>query len=326
MSLISVIMLTYNRERLVSRAIDSVLAQTFSDFELIIVDNGSTDQSGLIADEYAVRDSRIRVFHRKRGNIGNGRNVGLEAATGEYIAFIDDDDWCESDYLEFLYSLCSDNGADIAICGTNIRWQDGQSSIYGIADKPLIMDAEAAIIELLWRKRFNNGFPTKLFKQKIFQSLRFADSGRYDDVHVMYKALANAGRIISFGLPKYNVTRHDGNNSAATTRHGMITSEYLAEYRTVYHDRANWLCEHFPRNDTYWRYFVWSFQISMVEKIVKYGLQDCGTHLTEMRRELAEHYNEFLQCEYTLDFEKRWITQLITPVSQTMRKVQEEKI
>ncbi|MDR1532880.1 MAG: glycosyltransferase [Clostridiales bacterium] len=83
---ISVIMLTYNRETVVSRAVESVLAQTFRGFEFIIVDNGSTDSSGTIAGEYAARDPRIHVIHRERGNIGSGRNVGLDAARGEYIA------------------------------------------------------------------------------------------------------------------------------------------------------------------------------------------------------------------------------------------------
>lgn len=83
--MISVIMLTYNREALVGRAIESILAQSLRNFEFIIIDNGSTDNSGKIADEYAVRDNRIRVFHKARGNIGFGRNVGLSAARGDYI-------------------------------------------------------------------------------------------------------------------------------------------------------------------------------------------------------------------------------------------------
>ena len=80
---ISIIMLTYNREKFVSRAIDSMLAQTFGEFEYIIVDNGSSDRSGAIADEYEARDSRIKVIHRERGNIGSGRNAGLDAARVE---------------------------------------------------------------------------------------------------------------------------------------------------------------------------------------------------------------------------------------------------
>ena len=115
--MISVIMLTYNREKLVGRAIECILAQTYRDFEFIIVDNGSSDRSGAVADEYAAKDSRIRVIHRERGNIGSGRNAGLDAAKGEYIAFIDDDDTCTPDFLQFLYDLAFENNADISICG-----------------------------------------------------------------------------------------------------------------------------------------------------------------------------------------------------------------
>ena len=111
--MISVIMLTYNREALVPRAIESILKQTYRAFEYIIVDNGSADRSGQIADEYAARDNRIRVIHRQRGNIGAGRNTGLDAAKGEYITFIDDDDWAEPDFLEFLLNLLEETKADV---------------------------------------------------------------------------------------------------------------------------------------------------------------------------------------------------------------------
>ena len=139
--MISVIMLTYNREALVSRAIESILAQTYRDFEFLIVDNGSTDRSGRIAEEYAAGDERIRVIHRERGNIGSGRNAGLDAAKGDYIAFIDDDDWAEPDFLEFLLALLEENGADVAICGAADK----------IFDEKKVMTAEEALIELMWR-------------------------------------------------------------------------------------------------------------------------------------------------------------------------------
>lgn len=115
--MISVIMLTYNREKLVSRAIESILDQTEKNFEFIIVDNGSTDSSGKIADDYAKKDKRIKVIHRKKGNIGAGRNTGLDASIGEYVTFIDDDDYAEPDFLEFLYKLSMESNADVSICG-----------------------------------------------------------------------------------------------------------------------------------------------------------------------------------------------------------------
>ncbi|MDR1377853.1 MAG: glycosyltransferase [Synergistaceae bacterium] len=308
--MISVIMLTYNRETFVARAIESVSAQTFRDFEFIIVDNGSTDRSGAIADEYAAKDERVRVIHRARGNIGSGRNTGLDAVRGEWVTFVDDDDTCEPDFLEFLLNLAETYDADVAVCGA-AKLENGQSTLVGVADEPIVMNAETAIVELLWRKRYNNGFPTKLFKRSVFADLMFPETGIYDDIYLMYKMLSNANKVVSFGLPKYNVARHENNNSAATTKHGMVTAAYLDAYRAVYRERTIWLCERFPENSAYWWYFDWSFLISMVEKIIKYNLPDCETHLAEMRHELNGHQEEFIDCRWSLDFEKEWMVKYV---------------
>lgn len=301
---ISVIMLTYNREEFVSRAIESVLVQTYTNFEYIIVDNGSSDRSGEIADDYARKDSRIRVIHRERGNIGSGRNAGLDVANGEYIAFIDDDDWCEPDFLEFLYKLVVEEKADIANCGAE-KEELGSTFKIGIAKK-VVLDSESAVIDLMWRKRFNNGFPTKLFHHSLFEELRFPNQGRYDDIYLMYKVLADAKRIVSFGLTKYHILRHDNNNSAATTKDGLTTPQYLADYRQAYRERTIWLAERFPDKAPMWWYFDWSFQLSMVNKIISNNLLDCKVHLEQMLYDLRVHYDEFYNCQWIMDFEKDW--------------------
>lgn len=301
---ISVVMLTYNREKLVGSMIECILAQTFHDFEFIVVDNGSTDRSGAIADAYAMKDSRIRVIHRERGNIGSGRNAGLDAAKGEYIVFVDDDDSCEPDFLEFLYNLVVENKADVAICGV-YKAQKSKGASVGFTEQ-LVMDAKEAVVELMWRKRYNNGFPTKLFKYCLFKGLRFPETGRYDDIHLMYKVLAGADKIAYHGLPKYNVYRHEGNNSLATTKDRMITPEYLSDYRTAYRERTEWLCKHFPDEADYWWYFDFSFQISMVNKIIANELEGCENHLLEMQHELYENSKTFLNCPYILDYERKW--------------------
>lgn len=301
---ITIIMLTYNRELLVARAIESILAQSFTDFEYIIVDNGSSDRSGVIAEEYAKKDSRIRVIHCERGNIGSGRNIGLDLARGKFIAFIDDDDWCEPDFLEFLYLLTVENDADIAVCGAE-KEEQGVLMQIGI-DKKVILDSEGAVVDLMWRKRFNNGFPTKLFCNSLFEELRFPNQGRYDDIYLMYKILADAKRIVSFGLPKYHVTRHGNNNSVATTKDGKITSQYLDDYRQAYRERTIWLAKRFPNKVAMWWYFDWSFLLSMVNKITSNNLTDCEFYLEQMLFELRTHRDVFYNCPWIMDFEKEW--------------------
>ena len=221
---ISVIMLTYNRENLVSGMIKDILAQDFKDFEYIIVDNGSIDRSGKIADEYAKKDNRIKVIHRKQGNIGSGRNIGLDAAIGEYIAFVDDDDSCKPDFLKFLYLLAHENDADVSICGAT--WSEH--------DEKLILSPEKSIEILLWRKKYNVAFPTKLIKRSLFEENRFIETGKYDDIYLMPRILASANKIVYHGLSKYHFNRHDNNNSAWTQNHKLLEHEILQEYLDVY--------------------------------------------------------------------------------------------
>ena len=299
--MISVIMLTYNREKLVSRAIESILSQTYRDFEYIIVDNGSIDKSGVIADTYAARDPRIRVIHRERGNIGAGRNTGLDAAQGEYIAFIDDDDWAEPDFLEFLISLLEENAADVAICGAADK----------AFDEKKIMTAEESLIELMWRKKYNMAFPTKLFRRELMENLRFPEDGAYDDIALMYKLLAGAKRVVYHGLPKYTFYRHDGNNSAWTTNHALLDRETLGEYLGAYRMRTEWLGGLFPEWAAAWRYFEWSFMLSMVEKITRLELADCYPLRDRLAAELQSHRAEFLNAPETMDFERVWMAEYV---------------
>lgn len=299
--MISVMMLTYNRETLVARAIESILAQTYRDFEFVIVDNGSTDRSGAIVGEYASRDTRIRVIHRERGNIGAGRNTALDAAKGEYLTFIDDDDWAEPDFLEFLVALIEETNADVAICGATDR----------VYDEKKVMSAEEALIELMWRKKYNMAFPTKLFRRELMETLRFPEDGAYDDIALMYRLLAEADRVAYHGLAKYTFYRHPGNNSAWTTNHSLLTPETLEEYLHTYRVRTEWLSDRFPNSAATFQYFEWSFMISMVEKIRRLGLPGCQQQLDAMCAELLTHYTEFAQSPLCQDFERMWLEQYV---------------
>jgi len=299
---ISVIMLTYNREALVGRAIESILSQTFTDFEYLIIDNGSTDRSGAIADEYAAKDSRIRVIRCERGNIGSGRNTGLDAARGEYIAFIDDDDWCEPDFLEFLYNLAIDNDANVSICGAMDK----------VFDEKYVYSPEEAMITLLWRRFFNVQFPTKLIRRELFDGTRFSKDAKYDDIELMPRILAGAKRVVYHGLPKYTFYRHEYNNSAWTTNHSLLTSETLDEYLKVYRERTAWLNNLFPSNTAAWQYFEWSFMISMLEKVTRLNLVDCTVIANTLQFRLAKYQEEFLNSPYIHEFEKKWVYMYVT--------------
>lgn len=299
---ISVIMLTYNRENMVSHMIECILNQTFKNFEFVIINNGSSDKSGEIAEEYAKKDSRIKVVHLTTSNISRGRNVGLDNASGKYIAFVDDDDECDNDFLEFLYNLITENAADVAICGTSLKY----------FDEKLIMNNEEAIETLLWRKYYNVGFPTKLIKKELYENNRFLEQTKYDDIYLAPKILAEAKKTVYYGLPKYIVNRHENNNSAWTQNHKLLDKATLKEYLEVYKNRTSYLCEKFPAKKATWEYFNWSFMISMVEKVIRLELQNCEEELEYMKKELTTNKEKFLSCPEILDFEIEWVKEYIS--------------
>jgi len=184
-------------------------------------------------------------------------------------------------------------------------------SICGAADKVFdekkVMTAEEALIELLWRKKYNMAFPAKLFRRELMDDLRFPEDGAYDDIALMYKLLAGARRVAYHGLPKYTFYRHENNNSAWTTNHSLLTPETLDEYLKAYRTRTEWLCKRFPDHMATWQYFEWSFMISMVEKINRIGLKDCEKQRYQMETELWTHREAFISMPEIQDFEKKWM-------------------
>lgn len=303
--MISVLMMTYNRENMVSCAIESVLAQTYKDFEYVIVDHGSTDRSGDIAEEYAKKDGRIRVIHSEPGTIGQGRNIAIEAARGDYITYIDDDDTFEPDILEFLLNLILDNDADISICGTS------EKSSY---EDKLVMTAEDALIEMMWRKKYTIRCSAKMFKSGIVKKYKYPESSKFDDIAVNYKIFADADRVAYHGLPKYNICRHEGNESSWTKNPQLLNAEILDEYLDAYNTRTEYLSARFPNSSAAFEYFRWSFMISMVEKINRFNITGCQNQLEYMMSVLKEHSDTFLNYPEIQPFEREWMERYIYKV------------
>lgn len=123
---ISVIVPVYNTEKYLRRCIDSILAQTFTDFELLLIDDGSKDSSGAICDEYAAKESRVRVFHKDNGGVSSARNMGLDNAKGEWISFVDSDDWVDYTFLELVILEATKYKADVVFCDSIFEFSNKQ--------------------------------------------------------------------------------------------------------------------------------------------------------------------------------------------------------
>ena len=168
---ISVIVPVYNTEQYLPRCIDSILAQTFTDFELLLIDDGSKDNSGKICDEYAAKDSRVRVFHKENGGVSSARNLGLDQAQGEWITFVDSDDWVtECAFNIFNQNICTD-----FIITSHITLKDNQYSEIVITKTDCKIDKEE--IYLFIKNNINTNIIktpwAKFFKRSNILNLRF---------------------------------------------------------------------------------------------------------------------------------------------------------
>jgi len=198
---VSILVPVYNSERYLKRCIDSILAQTFKEFELILMDDGSTDKSAEICDLYAGYDNRIRVFHNKNEGVGATRNLLLNNARGNYISFVDSDDFIEPEMIEVLLSNLHEYDADISICGTNIVGKSKQSKLKA---ECRVLSKKQAIFELIDNRNVTHSVWDKLYKAKLFEDIRFAEIPAFEDMLTIYKLLEKCDKVVLDSRKLYN--------------------------------------------------------------------------------------------------------------------------
>ena len=176
---ISIIVPVYNVENYIEECLESVIHQTFRDLEIILIDDGSTDKSGEICDEYARKDARIHVIHQKNSGLSFARNVGIDRATGDYLMFVDSDDYVTNDFCEALYKKAVNSNADIVI-GQYIRIENGQL-INGINNIKEGMVSGRDALLMLVGKKLNYTVWDKLYKRRVFDHIRFPNGKNYED-------------------------------------------------------------------------------------------------------------------------------------------------
>ena len=147
--LISVIVPVYNVERYIEKCITSIISQTYTNLEIIVVDDGSTDKSGLLCDEWQAKDSRIKTIHKVNGGLSSARNTGMNIAQGKYIAFIDSDDYIDNTMVEQLWINIKDSNAQIAICNRYYKFENEKCLLrFPYNGKKMCMNSEEAILQM----------------------------------------------------------------------------------------------------------------------------------------------------------------------------------
>lgn len=211
--MISVIIPVYNVEQYLDRCIKSILKQTYDNLEIILVNDGSKDSSGEICDYYKRNNNNVKVLHQENRGLSEARNAGLSIAQGEFIGFVDSDDYVEADMYEYLFDAIIESNSDIAV-GKFIDCYNGikkERKLENSEDKKIVLDSKEAIESLLCGEHnITSHMCNKLFRKELFNNLRFAPGKLYEDSFIIVELLIRAKCLVSCSKEVYYYDHREG--------------------------------------------------------------------------------------------------------------------
>ena len=252
--LISVIVPVYNVEKYLEKCVSSIVNQTYKNLEIMLVDDGSTDSSGKMCDEFAKKDDRIKVIHKPNGGLSDARNSALKIAKGDYIGFVDSDDYIADDMFETLCDLMEDNNSDISIVSF---YEIYNNKLIGVRDSKELenMTKLEAMKELLIDSKIQSYAWNKLFKRELFDGLEFPTGKNFEDIATTLLLFERANKVTLLEEPKYYYLRRD--DSIVGVRNYKTYTDYLE----VIYDKYLYLKGKYPEIEEYNAY---NYLINMI--------------------------------------------------------------
>ena len=293
--LVSVIIPVYNVSRYLPQCFDSVISQTYRNLEIIVIDDGSTDDSGIICDQYAEKDDRIHVIHTDNRGLASARNLGLENARGEYISFIDSDDWIEPHAIDTLLKTANMEEADIV----NARYCTeyvGRTVHRPIGEKDSHTYIGQDIFSAFAEGKFGNVVWNKLYRLECFRDIRFPDGNNYEDVAIVWKImknLAESGGVIttiSDELIHYRVRKSSISHTCTFKNVVDSWNAYIAKYEALPDCQDKLLAECFVPISLMWRNFC------------EYSIEDkaeAQKAIQEMHSFSKKNFNKVIKGDYS---------------------------
>lgn len=217
--LISIIVPVYKVEAFLPRCVDSILSQTYSNIEVILVDDGSPDRCGQICDDYASRDVRVKVIHKPNGGLSSARNAGIEIASGEYITFVDSDDWVDIDSYERLYGLIEKYDTQMACAGRYDAQESGEETPGLCPEKEEAVSGEELASRIFRWENIDTAAWDKIYHRSLFSEIRYPVGVIGEDLPVSYRLALKAGKCALGNFSFYHYYH----------RQGSITTSKISE-------------------------------------------------------------------------------------------------
>lgn len=265
---VSIIVPVYNVKPYLEKCITSILIQSYQDFELILVDDGSTDGCSKMCDIYAEQNNKIKVIHKINGGLSSARNAGIEVAQGKYLSFIDSDDYIAEDMIELLVNQLEKEKADISICGI-FHCYSGKNPE---KSKPWyrVLNSEEAIEIAFEGKIFSVNAVNKLYKKEIFNSIRYPEGKATEDAFVIVDVFSRANRIVATSEQKYFYFHREGSITTVKTASNCFDciEAYERNYKIIKNKYPN--IEYIAKSNLCWSYFYALDRLLRAEDEKKY--------------------------------------------------------
>ncbi len=297
MDLISVIVPVYNVESYLQKCLDSIIDQTYSNLEIIIIDDGSKDRSGEICDYYKNIDSRIKVVHKQNGGLSDARNIGIDISVGEYICFVDSDDYLEKNYVLKMYEKIKDKDIDICCCGKFIESENICKVVN--SDSDFILDSVEALKYYLQKKEIDNSAVDKLYRKKMFDDVRFPAGMYYEDIGTIYKLFLKAKKIAHIDIPLYHYVMRKGSIS-----HGVFSKKQL---ESLYMTREAVKCinQVYPELNEYLAAYYGLEMVTTIRQMYYYwGKKETVAKYSDIIQEYKNNFKSFIHSPYIPFFKK----------------------
>ncbi|MBR6040479.1 MAG: glycosyltransferase family 2 protein [Clostridia bacterium] len=237
--MISVIVPVYNVEAYLAQCLDSVLAQTYHDLEILLIDDGSTDRSGSICDAYQAKDERIRVFHTDNHGLSAARNVGLDHASGDYILLLDSDDWIDENTAQILLEYAARYEADVVSCAYYCEWKN-RRDIKEKLDHPIILEGKQ-IMRAHIQEPYLGYVPwNKLYDKRLFSDIRYPAGRKHEDVIITHKLLESAERVVCIPEALFHYRKR------ANTISRVYSMDSMVAYWEAHDERYKALSKAYP--------------------------------------------------------------------------------
>lgn len=309
--IISVVVPVYNAEKYLKKCVDSLTSQTFKDIEIILVDDGSPDNSGELCDELAKTDNRITVIHKENGGQSSARNAGVRAAKADLIGFIDSDDYVDLDMFEMLYNNIVSENADVSVCMTYSCYKNrlnsyGNGSLHVFSGIDMIgyaIDGTKAVISAC----------QKLYKKELLLETPFVEGRIYEDAIFFGELFYKVGKVVVEEIPKYYYVHHESTTTTA------VYKSNKKDYIYAYENNLRIIREHCPQYEKAGLYRIYRAYYELLDDAILADNEAARVDKPELKRFLRKNWLKIMASRYIVVSRKLAVTVVL--ISERLYKL-----